>query len=311
MGAALGGRLSATTKGVLYGFLLALAVGLIAFPAGVWAADAFSDVPESNVYHDAVGAIVDAGITQGCSPDRYCPGQPVRRDQMASFMDRLGALSGQEPVVNAAAVGGVEARELLDRIEALESELAAATDRIDTLEATLGGVTRTTVDGRDALRFEGMNLQVVNGTDATHGDPNGLGNVIVGYNARRNLDHPAFQEPAERTGSHYLVVGDGHEWTAFGGILAGHSNTASGKSASVTGGSFNTASGKDASVSGGWVNEATGEMASVTGGSMNTAIGMFASISGGGSNRASGDLSSILGGMEHTAGTHHECHPGC
>lgn len=41
-----------------------------------------------------------------------------------------------------------------------------------------------------------------------------LGNVIIGYNAQRTT-------AATRTGSHYLVVGDQHEWTGYGGIFNG------------------------------------------------------------------------------------------
>lgn len=303
------------------------AVALLAFPAGVWAADAFTDVADGNVHHDAVAAIRDAGVTQGCAEGRYCPDAAVRRDQMASFMNRLGALSGQAPVVNAAtaeqaadsaALGGTAAQELLDRLAALETQLADATARIGTLETDnadlqarvgtletdnadlqtlLAGVTRSAVDGRDTLRFAAMNLQVVNGTGSTDGEPDGLGNLIVGYNAPRPITDPA----VDRAGSHYLVVGDRHHWPRFGGILAGFNNTASGDWASVTGGSGNTASGPQTSVSGGLTNTASGNQASVSGGTGNTANGDLASILGGVAGTASGIGSSVAGGHANTA----------
>lgn len=75
---------------------------LVAFPAGVRAAGTFGDVPDGNVHHEAVRSVHEAGVTAGCAPGAYCPDALVRRDQMASFLDRLGALSGQEPVVRAA-----------------------------------------------------------------------------------------------------------------------------------------------------------------------------------------------------------------
>ena len=52
------------------------------------AGSSFVDVPE--IYREAVGAMAEAGITSGCNPDgsRYCPGEAVRRDQMASFLGR-------------------------------------------------------------------------------------------------------------------------------------------------------------------------------------------------------------------------------
>lgn len=41
-----------------------------------------------NVHAVNIGAIAAEGITLGCTPSRYCPADPVRRDQMASFLAR-------------------------------------------------------------------------------------------------------------------------------------------------------------------------------------------------------------------------------
>ena len=46
-----------------------------------------------NIHAGAINAIAAAGITLGCAADRYCPSDPVRRDQMASFVARAFALS--------------------------------------------------------------------------------------------------------------------------------------------------------------------------------------------------------------------------
>jgi S-layer family protein len=50
----------------------------------------FADVPPGEWYAQAVEAIRLAGITTGCSaaPSLYCPIDPVKRDQMASFVAR-------------------------------------------------------------------------------------------------------------------------------------------------------------------------------------------------------------------------------
>ena len=51
----------------------------------------FGDVPADQWYAQAVEAIRLAGITTGCSADArvcYCPIDPVKRDQMASFVAR-------------------------------------------------------------------------------------------------------------------------------------------------------------------------------------------------------------------------------
>lgn len=74
----------------------------LAFPLGVFAAHQFSDVPDSNPYHADIDALVDAGVTSGCGGGQYCPTQNVTREQMAAFLNRLGALqAGKTPVVNA------------------------------------------------------------------------------------------------------------------------------------------------------------------------------------------------------------------
>ncbi|MGA7270731.1 MAG: S-layer homology domain-containing protein [Acidimicrobiia bacterium] len=47
----------------------------------------FSDTAQSPFAGD-IGAIADAGITNGCAADVFCPTQPVTRGQMASFLAR-------------------------------------------------------------------------------------------------------------------------------------------------------------------------------------------------------------------------------
>lgn len=82
---------------------------LIAAPTAVWASHRFVDVPDDNVFHEDIDAIADAGVTRGCNPPdntEYCPDDFVSRQQMAAFMNRLGALDGGEPVVDARTVQG-------------------------------------------------------------------------------------------------------------------------------------------------------------------------------------------------------------
>ena len=188
----------------------------------------------------------------------------------------------------------------IDDLESLVSELEDLVDgllgavdlsaEVEALQATFDGVTR---DG-DTLLFDGMNVQVVNGTDTTDGAPNGTGNLIVGYDTARLVN-------SDKSGSHYLVIGDNHNYTAFGGIVAGLENIASGDYASVSGGPFNEASGEFASVSAGTFNTASGKWASVTGGSGHVASGDLASVSGGFRNTASGERASVSGGQLNVA----------
>jgi len=67
--------------------LAAIALSAIAVPAA-WANHQFSDVPTGSVHHLDISAIAGAAITGGCAPGLYCPAEPVRRDQMASFLRR-------------------------------------------------------------------------------------------------------------------------------------------------------------------------------------------------------------------------------
>ncbi|MFO7959828.1 MAG: peptidoglycan-binding protein [Nitriliruptoraceae bacterium] len=48
----------------------------------------FDDVPVDNVHRGAINALAEAGITQGCAPERFCPDAPVSRAEMASFLAR-------------------------------------------------------------------------------------------------------------------------------------------------------------------------------------------------------------------------------
>lgn len=48
----------------------------------------FRDVGADSTHSGAIGAIADAGVTRGCSSDRFCPSLPVTRAEMASFLVR-------------------------------------------------------------------------------------------------------------------------------------------------------------------------------------------------------------------------------
>ena len=164
-----------------------------------------------------------------------------------------------------------------------------------------GGFNRT-------VRISGINVQVVNGLDATNGyatdpdslDPletqtNKLGNLIVGYN---ELGHPLGDN---RTGSHNIVFGHGNSFRSFGGLVGPRDNRITGPFASVTGGDCNWASGAFSSISGGKGNTANGNRSSVSGGHYNAAGGQNSSISGGQGNTARGFRCSISGGRLNTA----------
>jgi hypothetical protein len=169
--------------------------------------------------------------------------------------------------------------------------------RVAALEKLLKHFTQV---GNEVI-ITGANLRIVNGlgqTDCGEADtlipncPNGLGNLIVGYNESRRVS--SLEDI--RTGSHNVVVGSFHNFSRFGGVVVGLWNEISGEFAAVSGGQFSTASGRAASVSGGAINTASGEAAAVSGGLDNTASGEFAAVSGGFGNTASGFAASVSGG---------------
>jgi hypothetical protein len=170
--------------------------------------------------------------------------------------------------------------------------------RVAALEYVLEHVSRN----GDTIVVTGANLQVVSGSGATDVDPNGLGNIIIGYNEGRAPGPSAdAQEPIDRSGSHMLVVGMGNTYSYFGGIVAGRDNTASGEFSSVCGGISNQASGQFSLVAGGEWNVASGHFTSVLGGYGNEAGGELSTVSGGNTNVASGDVSAVAGGRGNAA----------
>jgi hypothetical protein len=191
---------------------------------------------------------------------------------MASLQDALAA----ETAARVAAVNGLAAS-----VSAIETNSVLALDG----KLTLTGAT---------AQFTGVNVQVVDGSGATDGVVNGLGNLIVGYNETRGTGD-------DRTGSHNLVVGKENNYSSYGGIVGGRGNTISAVYASVSGGRNNAAIGSYASVSGGDFNNASGLRSSVSGGALNTASGADSSVSGGAGNTASGLRSSVSGGISNAA----------
>lgn len=80
--------------------VLALVAAVIS-PIAVSASHVFDDVPDSNVFHEDIAWLANAGVTLGCNPPsntNYCPNSNVSRAQMAAFLRRLA----ENQVVDAA-----------------------------------------------------------------------------------------------------------------------------------------------------------------------------------------------------------------
>lgn len=154
-------------------------------------------------------------------------------------------------------------------VDALEARIALLESKIAALENLLANVTR---EGNEVI-FSGVNVHIVNGTGATYGVPNAVGNLIVGYNEVRG-------DGDDRSGSHNVVIGMENNYSSYGGLVAGEQNTISGQCASVSGGEGNTASGNRASVAGGYFNTASGGGSAVAGGYNNTAVNVWDTVVG-------------------------------
>lgn len=167
--------------------------------------------------------------------------------------------------------------------------------------------------------FSGANVHIVSGSGATV-DSSGLGNLVIGYNEDSAADQTESDQSLidqSRTGSHNLVLGPLHMFTASGGMVAGYENFIGSNYAAATGGACNTAGagtlvvnqcpGPDdaadaASVSGGFFNQAFSQYSRVIGGSSNLASGFASGVTAGLNNRALGDFASVSGGECNIAG---------
>lgn len=148
--------------------IVAVTAALVA-PATVWASHQFTDVPDSNIFHNDISAIAEAGVTLGCNPPantNYCPGDNVTREQMAAFMNRLGALGpGKVPVVNAATAqfAGTVFEAVNDDFVELTGGDSASANSVATLDldpgrymifATMGANTAGTTSARVVCHLE-------------------------------------------------------------------------------------------------------------------------------------------------------------
>ena len=245
--------------------------------------------------------------------------------------DRIKELEEKVATLEASLADAIEVIDYVDELEGkvadLESSLAGAIEL--SKYASVVVVEHGTRDGTvflPTVRFEGANVQIIDGTGQTipaeptgPDGPSGLGNLIIGYDEYREAAGSTplcsdgqfdDQESCEsnnaswgfhKFGSHSLIVGSGHSYSQAGGAVFGKNNVVNRNAATVTGGENNIARGKVSSVSGGSGNKASGQWASVSGGHENRASGLEASVSGGYQNKASGAFASISGGAENIA----------
>jgi hypothetical protein len=205
------------------------------------------------------------------------------------------------------------------RVAELETQNADLVARLEVLENFIGQLQQslsleTDNQGNPTVVFSGVNVHINNGENAT-ATVNGLGNLVIGYDETRtgvfvcSDGRYASQGVCEnngnvwavshKSGSHTLVIGPGHSYSQWGGLLAGYRNVVNGIAAAVSGGSDNQAGGAYSSVSGGGTNRASGANSSVSGGFINitTAGADHASVSGGVLKLANGEYDWAAGSL--------------
>ena len=237
--------------------------------------------------------------------------QAADTTQQSALSTETSARQAADTTVQNSLNAEIAARQAADTTQqsALSTETAARQAAVTALQAALSTEASARTAGNavlqnqlDPLNFilapfsrvgdnviiSGANLNVNNGLGGTE-TVNGLGNVIIGYNEGTPGYH-------QRTGSHNLVVGKGHHYTSFGGMVVGLNNGIFSDYAVVSGGQGNTASGSYSAVSGGALNRALGINSSVTGGNGNTAAYVETTVTGGLGNTANGHASTVSGG---------------
>ncbi|MBW8759466.1 MAG: hypothetical protein JF586_17855 [Burkholderiales bacterium] len=216
-----------------------------------------------------------------------------------------GHAAAQDPAPTLASLA-LQVKALAADLKQAGALAARQQQTIDTLNSRLACVLR--FSGPRDFIVDGCNLHVQNGMGQT-GTLNRYGNVIIGYNKN---------EVSTRTGSHNLILGDLHEYTSYGGIVAGIESTLSAPNAAILGGGQNTANfngavilGADRGVADGNVvliggqrnyGSADAHFGAVVGGIENQVTGPSSVVVAGTLNVAAGGSSLVCGGSENTAG---------
>jgi hypothetical protein len=236
-----------------------------------------------------MGLVLAAMVLRPAHPETASPTVAQLAADLAALQTRVTTLEGT--------------------VSGLQTTVSAQAAQIVSLQGAVASVQNVQIDLQNKLQFvtvsgtemyvTGANLNIRNGLGATYAEPNGLGNLVVGYNEI----NPVEPSLSPKSGSHNIVVGYYHGYSSYGGLVSGWANRISAPNTSVSGGFANIASAPMASVSGGSGNTASKDGASVSGGSGNTASGIAASVSGGSENTASGIAASVSGGASLIQGS--------
>ena len=192
----------------------------------------------------AVSLGAAAQITYPYNPDEDGNGQIAVGDLQGLLANYGGSFSPSEIQIDGVGLGEVLTQLLTTQAELLTTQTELQ-QTIAEQQAYIAQLQQHVSVSDETVLISGANLQVVSGQGSTDALVNGTGNIIIGY------DEEALFGNADKSGSHNLVVGYGHTYSSFGGIVVGYNNSIIGYFSSVSGGYLNTASGVWSSVSGG------------------------------------------------------------
>lgn len=172
--------------GVFAAFTMVLGAGVAV------AAHQFSDVPDSNIFHDDIDFLVSRGVTLGCGGGNYCPDQAVSREQMAAFLARTAAVLSPRTAVatdnsinsngNRCIIGPITAD--VERVAHLEGKIYA---RANT-GGFLGARTQVSVNGGSWQDATGAWFIADEGTVGAGTTTGGLAQMLPGNTYSFSLD---------------------------------------------------------------------------------------------------------------------------
>ena len=195
-------------------------------------------------------------------------------DIEASDQDRLNRLEAQVEFLSER-LGAAQ-----QRVSRLEHQVSRLDDAVHGL-SDLSKIVEITPEGDLALI--GVNLRLQSGLGLTHLG-NGRGNIILGYGS----------PTPDSTGSHNLIIGDGHTVNSHSGIVTGRDNTIAGPHAVALGGVGCTAK-SNAIAIGGLLNQAEGANSVVIGGRDSATLASESSILNGAHTQTWADGQVIVG----------------
>lgn len=228
---------------------------------------------------------------------------PPLADRVSVVETELQALAGSGP--------GEQLEILASRLDLLEDDLVD----VLAMSAYLSTESANALTGQPTIRFSGVNLQIDNGFGPSGAAAsNGTGNLILGFNTEApsgfdflparcpNGSADATSCPGQfqvnhRSGSHNLIIGEGHSYSGLGAVVSGFRNRSLNDFSVAMGGQDNLATGRGAVVLTGQRNWVTNEYTFSATGDSNRISGRYSAVFAGQVNDVRSQFAALLGGV--------------